>query len=101
MPEFGGPVQSPVVVDFKWQPKWIHFCMTRPAIGLPSHLHPFSKRFFRGVGQHGIHCDRNVRNSAAQQSFANPPSPTNGMVIHCIGVRHQPAGMGQQPEPFF
>ena len=53
--------------------------------------------FFR---QLGIHRDRNIRHGVAEQTFADPATARNRMVIHRIRVCDQPNRMSQNAQPF-
>ena len=98
--EFDRAVDSGVVVHFEWQAERVHFFVAVPAVVFASDSHSFAQCVLRFIRQHGIHGNWNVRNAASEQPFANPFATTNRMIVHRVGMRHQPRRMCENPQTF-
>jgi hypothetical protein len=74
--------------------------MALPAVGILRDGHPLAERLVRGIGQLGIHGDRDIRDDVAEQPFADPLTAMDGVVVKAGGMRDKPGGLGQDAGPF-
>ena len=74
--------------------------MAAPAFIFASYAHAVTQSGLGFFWQLGINRNRNIRHCIAEQTFADPASTRNRMVIHRIRVRNQPNWVSENAEAF-